>query len=103
MSLDDAIANRESETGALRAFCCKEWVEDPLPYVFRHSRSRISKAQAQPRAFTHAPNRKVATLRHCVYSIDDQIDKNLSQLGSTGKSMLPAFSLQSNLIFEASQ
>src|ERR1044071_175825 len=90
----DAIANGKSKAGTLCTFCGKEWIEDFLPHVVRHSYAVVSKTQAKPGSLAHAANRKQATVRHCVNCIHDEIYKHFPQLRRTPESILPALSVE---------
>src|SRR6185436_4735126 len=103
MSLDYAVAYRESEAGALRAFGCKERIENLLPDVFRHSCSVVSKPQTQAATFAFAANCQPSSGGHCIHGVHDQVNENLSQLRGTPESNLAAFRLQNNLIIQAAK
>src|SRR6266436_7962574 len=101
MTLDDAVAYRQPQTRTMHTLGGIERLEDTLAHLFFHTGSGIGKSQSQSLAFTVTANRQTAALRHCVYGVDDQIYKHLSQLRSIAKSKQIIFGVQSHIKIRA--
>src|SRR5688572_4440631 len=85
----------------MRTLRRKERLKNLLSHVVRHTHAVIAEGQHQPRVFTPARDEKLASLRHRIDSIHDEIDEHLAQFRSAAVCAESLFSIEFDFVFKS--
>jgi DNA integrity scanning protein DisA with diadenylate cyclase activity len=80
VTFNNAVADRQSQTGALCAFRREERLEYFLLHVVRHSHAVIREVQLQSILDAATADHEPSAPRHGVNGIYDHVDKDFTQL-----------------------
>ena len=79
MSLGDVLGNRQTQTGAVRAFRGKERLKYSCYRLRRHPTTCVGYPETAAINLTASAKLQNAAIRHCIDRIKDQIEAILSR------------------------